>query len=109
MPILGPDGNPIHGSDPPSGVVSLNPIDQIPAIPDEALAAVLQQCRGALQAGAPVSAQVRVDLGLLASLARTIRDQRVALRATASPEPAETPLPEISPDRNGLVMPPFEE
>jgi hypothetical protein len=106
MPLLDAHGNPVSSDTPEAsnGLVT-EPIDQIPTIPDEPLAAVVAQCNAALAQGAPANAPIGVDLGLLASLARTVRDQRALLRETMRPY-----RPEIAPDNNGLVMPdPGEE
>lgn len=77
--ILDANGNPVSSDTPTMNGLSLEPIDQIPPIPDEALRAVIDQSNHALGAGAALNMPVGVDLGLLASLARTVRDQRTLL------------------------------
>lgn len=79
--ILDANGNPVSSDTPTTNGLSLEPIDQIPPIPDEALQAVIVQSNQALSAGAALNMPVGVDLGLLASLARTVRDQRKMLAA----------------------------
>jgi len=106
MPLFDANGNPISSDTPEAsnGIVT-EPIDQIPTIPDDALEQIIFQCNAALKAGARPNVPVGVDVGLLASLARTVRDQRAMLRETMRPY-----RPEIAPDDNGLVMPdPGEE
>lgn len=90
MAILDSSGNPIGGAIPEgsNGLIQ-QPIDIIPVIPDEHLGAVVAQCNEALNQGAQPNQPIGVDLGLLASLARTVRDQRKALRAAASSDEAE--------------------
>ena len=79
--ILDSNGNPVSSTTPTSNGLSLEPIDQVPPIPDEALQAIVAQSNVALQGGAALNIPVGVDLGLLASLARTVRDQRKMLAA----------------------------
>lgn len=85
MAIVDSSGNPIGGAIPngSNGLIQ-QPIDIIPVIPDEHLGAVIGQCNAALNQGAQPNQPIGVDLGLLASLARTVRDQRKALKAAAS-------------------------
>jgi hypothetical protein len=87
MPLLDAAGNPVGTATLPiSNGVILEPIDQIPVIPDAELGAVIAQCNAAFQSGMQPNAPIGIDVGLLASLARTVRDQRkaiVKLRADA--------------------------
>jgi len=80
MPLLDAAGNPVDSATlPVSNGLILDPIDQIPVIPDEHLGAVIAQCNAAFQSGMQPNAPIGIDVGLLASLARTVRDQRKAL------------------------------
>lgn len=80
MPLLDAAGNPVGTATPPvSNGLILEPIDQIPAIPDEYLQVAIAQCNAALKSGMQPNSPIGIDLGLLASLARTVRDQRKAL------------------------------
>lgn len=79
MAILDPNGNPIGTTPDPTPGVIVEPIDQIPPIPDDALRAVLGQCNAAFHQGAQPNQPIGVDIGLLASLARTVRDLRANL------------------------------
>lgn len=79
MAILDLNGNPIGTTPDPTPGVIVEPIDQIPPIPDDALRAVLGQCNAAFHQGAQPNQPIGVDIGLLASLARTVRDLRNAL------------------------------
>ena len=80
MPLLDAAGNPVGTATLPiSNGVILEPIDQIPAIPDEHLKAVIAQCNAAFHGGMQPNSPIGIDVGLLASLARTVRDQRKAL------------------------------
>ena len=80
MPLLDAAGNPVGTTtSPASNGLILEPLDQIPAIPDGPLQAVIAQCNAALQSGMQPNSHIGIDLGLLASLARTVRDQQKAL------------------------------
>ena len=80
MPLLDAAGNPVGTATPPvSNGLILEPIDQIPVIPDEPLKMVIAQCNAALKSGMQPNSPAAIDVGLLASLARTVRDQRKAL------------------------------
>lgn len=96
MPILDANGNPVTSSDlPPAHTLVRDPVDLIPPIPDEHLKMVLGQCNDALRAGMEPNAPIGVDIGLLASLARTVRDQRISLRNVAhDPTAVEISTPE---------------
>ena len=82
--ILDANGNPVSSDTPTTNGLAREPIDQVPPIPDEALQAVIDQSNTALRSGAAINMPVGVDLGLLASLARTVRDQRKMLAALQS-------------------------
>jgi hypothetical protein len=100
MPLLDANGNPISSDTPPiSNGIIVEPIDQIPPIPDDALEQIILQCNAAFEAGAQPNVPIGVDMGLLASLARTVRDQRKALRAAAG----ETDTDEDADDNGGIV------
>ena len=80
MPLLDAAGNPVDSATLPvsQGLIT-EPIDQLPVIPDEHLGAVIAQCNEAFKAGMQPTSKIGIDIGLLASLARTVRDQRKAL------------------------------
>ena len=92
MPILDAQGNPVTSGDlPPAHTLVRDPVDLIPPIPDAHLKTVLDQCNEGLRAGMEPNAPIGVDIGLLASLARTVRDQRTSLRKLAhDPTDVET-------------------
>ena len=68
MPILGPDGQ-------PTTAAPLT-LDQLPAVPDEIVLTVIRTVEAALASGTHPSQQSVVEIALLGSLARDLRDAR---------------------------------
>jgi hypothetical protein len=87
MSILGPNGRPLTVEEELEGRPGLvqTKIDEIPLIPDPVLEDLLKRFGEALDQGMPVSSPIAVELGLVASLVRTIAVQRKHLAQMLQP------------------------
>jgi|10_taG_2_1085330.scaffolds.fasta_scaffold01589_3 hypothetical protein len=87
MSILGPNGRPLTVEEELEGRPGLvqNKLDEIPIIPDPVLEDLVKRFGEALNEGMPVNSPIAVELGLVASLVRTIAVQRKHLAQMLQP------------------------
>ena len=109
MAILDRNGNPVSSRTPePDGIIR-DPIDEVPSIHDDGLDAIVAQVNEGLRQGAAPTSPVQIHFGLLAALARTVRDQRAVLRALDKRRQQERAAEESRPEQKPALMPAIDE